>query len=68
MCIKLCKLCIHEQSITNQHIILFSWTDKNECSINNGECAQNCHNTYGSYYCSCDSGYVLSANKKDCDG
>ena len=45
-----------------------SFTDKNECSINNGECVQKCHNTYGSHYSSCDSGYVLSANKKDCDG
>ena len=34
--------------------------DIDECSTNDGGCQQHCHNTLGSYYCSCDSGWRLS--------
>lgn len=38
---------------------LFFLLDINECNLNNGGCNQKCHNTHGSYYCSCESGYNL---------
>ncbi len=31
-------------------------------------CAQNCHNTLDSYFCSCNAGYTLNANRHDYDG
>ncbi|CAH3190299.1 unnamed protein product, partial [Porites lobata] len=31
-------------------------TDVDECSVNKGGCNQFCHNTFGSYYCSCKNG------------
>ena len=43
-------------------------TDVFECGTNNGGCTQNCHNTEGSYYCSCDSGYTLDSDDHGCTG
>ena len=40
----------------------------NECSINNGNCSQLCTNTNGSYFCSCNPGYVLNGNNMTCNG
>ena len=33
--------------------------DSNECLLANGGCETNCHNTNGSYYCSCNYGFEL---------
>ena len=43
-------------------------TDINECSRGTDLCEHNCHNTIGSYYCSCDTGYFLTANGYSCHG
>ncbi len=40
--------------------------DIDECNSANGGCEQNCHNSYGSYKCTCDDGFKLSDNKHDC--
>lgn len=37
-----------------------------ECAINNGGCQHECHNTLGSYECSCHNGFTLHSNKHDC--
>lgn len=37
-----------------------------ECTLDNGDCTQNCNNTAGSYYCSCLSGYMLLDDRKTC--
>ena len=42
--------------------------DIDECAEGTDRCAQNCHNTIGSYTCSCNAGYRLNANGYDCDG
>lgn len=42
--------------------------DIDECNINVDGCDQNCHNTNGSYYCSCNSGYRLNIDNLTCDG
>ena len=53
----------------NYHVWLYlTATDINECNSNNGGCAQNCHNTAGSYNCSCNNGYYLAGNGKNCNG
>ena len=43
-------------------------TDINECASYNGGCSQTCFNTPGSYFCSCNSGYVLNINGHNCTG
>uniref|UniRef100_A0A8C3WW08 Metalloendopeptidase n=1 Tax=Catagonus wagneri TaxID=51154 RepID=A0A8C3WW08_9CETA len=42
------------------------FSDKDECSKDNGGCQQDCVNTFGSYECQCRSGFVLHDNKHDC--
>lgn len=41
--------------------------DYDECSVNNGGCAQTCTNTEGSYVCSCDGGYKLQNDGHGCE-
>lgn len=41
--------------------------DLDECRDENlNECSHDCHNSHGSYYCSCPSGLTLSENRKEC--
>ena len=49
-------------------LIPSSIVDINECGSNNGGCASTCHNTAGSYYCSCPSGCTLNSNGHACNG
>ncbi|XP_013407943.1 uncharacterized protein LOC106171955 [Lingula anatina] len=41
--------------------------DVDECSINNGGCAQGCNNLPGSFRCECDSGYQLGQDGITCE-
>ena len=41
--------------------------DINECEGYN-DCHHTCINTEGSYYCSCDTGFSLSADNRSCTG
>lgn len=41
--------------------------DINECSTGTHNCAQRCHNTAGSYTCSCNSGYQLASDGRSCN-
>lgn len=41
--------------------------DQNECDTANGGCSQNCMNTEGSFYCTCNAGYKLNVDKLQCD-
>ena len=43
-------------------------TDINECLFSNGNCSQACTNTNGSYFCSCQNGYMLSDDSMTCNG
>ncbi|XP_041119113.1 dorsal-ventral patterning tolloid-like protein 1 isoform X2 [Polyodon spathula] len=42
------------------------FSDKDECSKDNGGCQHDCINTIGSYVCQCRNGFVLHENKHDC--
>ena len=43
--------------------------DDNECLKNKGGCERFCHNTVGSFYCTCDTGYKIdTADNKTCIG
>nr|CAB3264299.1 Tolloid protein [Phallusia mammillata] len=41
-------------------------SDRNECAEDNGGCMHMCHNTVGSFTCSCRNGFVLHDNARDC--
>ena len=47
---------------------LFYLLDINECNTANGGCEHNCMNTFGSFECSCRTGYLLSGNGLNCTG
>lgn len=42
--------------------------DINECRMEIDSCSENCHDTVGSYTCSCNAGYTLNSNGFTCDG
>ena len=48
--------------------MVFIFLDIDECLINNGSCDHNCHNSDGSYTCSCSNGYQLNSDGHACDG
>lgn len=43
-------------------------TDVDECENENGECAQLCNNTVGSFLCACSDGYLLNMDGFNCNG
>lgn len=49
-------------------ILLCDPADIDECALSTHKCEQNCHNTAGSYACSCNTGYQLNADEHHCDG
>ena len=46
----------------------FFLIDINECSEETDDCAQNCTNTNGSYTCSCNPGFILDTDRRNCNG
>ena len=42
--------------------------DLDECTMGVHSCEQSCHNTPGSYSCSCEEGFQLRADKRHCIG
>ena len=45
---------------------IYSCSDINECSLDDGGCSQGCANTRGSYTCICKPGYQLGTDDKTC--
>ena len=44
----------------------FKILDIDECRQGTHQCSQDCHNSYGSYVCTCGSGFLI--NGKTCIG
>jgi hypothetical protein len=47
---------------------LFLLPTVNECESDNGGCAHHCVDTLLSYTCSCNDGYLLDADDRECIG
>ena len=47
---------------------LYTYSDINECLINNGGCHHNCSGSDGNYTCSCNNGYRLNSDGHTCEG
>ena len=60
-------LCNHTHTHTHKHAHTFS-PDIDECLLANGQCDHDCHNTIGSYYCTCQMGYLLLEDHRGCTG
>ena len=56
-----CKVTFWSEKYSIKFLIFYI-ADINECLPNGGlgPCAQNCTNTIGSFYCSCNTGYSIS--------
>ena len=48
--------------------LLKLYIDINECDDDTDGCEHNCTNTEGLFYCSCDGGFTLDTNGKNCTG
>ena len=65
---------VHETTIVvhNKHMCVTNSdtyiTDINECLDANGGCQQICSNFPGSYYCSCNNGFMLNEDNHNCSG
>ena len=46
--------------------LFWHFTEHNECLTDNGGCDDICINTEGSFECSCNTSYILAADKKTC--
>ena len=68
----LVQVSIAIQSLYNSSTLnclhLYKHLDTNECLTNNGGCHHNCHNSVGSYSCSCNNSYRLNSNGYTCEG
>lgn len=53
---------LHGQ-INNQSLLL----DINECAVSS-LCSHGCHNTNGSFHCSCPGGFFLASDRRNCIG
>ena len=62
-----CASHTHTYTRTHAHTHTFS-PDINECLLANGQCDHDCHNTIGSYYCTCQVGYLLLEDHRGCTG
>ena len=55
--------------VTNTHLINnYTYIDIDECTLQTDNCEQICHNTVGSYTCSCNTGYTESSDGIHCTG
>lgn len=57
---------VESQSIDNDFAMLNIYVDIDECTETARLCQQNCANTWGSYQCSCQSGYTLAPDNRSC--
>ena len=58
-----------EREKEREREVLFKWvsfSDINECIINNGGCSQFCNNSEGSYNCYCQQGFNLEIDGRTC--
>ena len=47
---------------------MFYVADINECTESVDQCEHSCHNTIGSYTCSCNAGWLLDSDAHTCNG
>lgn len=59
---------MHAACILHEYYI-FNFIDIDECvRFNNGGCEHDCHNSNGSFSCTCRAGYTLKKDHLSCAG
>ena len=54
---------------SSRNVLLFKFSDIDECTTDAEICSEVCVNTNGSFYCSChESGYKIAADGVNCTG
>ena len=53
---------------SSNDLIVRQWADINECEEEIDKCVHICHNNNGSYYCSCNNGFIIDTDGYSCDG
>ena len=61
-------ICVCKLLFILEELMTIYFSDVNECDESTDSCQQNCHNTNGSYECSCNAGYTLNPDGFSCDG
>ena len=59
---------IYNKSTLITFSCVYTFSDIDECLSNNGGCHHNCHDSDGSYTCSCNDGYQLNSDGHTCEG
>uniref|UniRef100_A0A8C3V0R2 Metalloendopeptidase n=1 Tax=Catharus ustulatus TaxID=91951 RepID=A0A8C3V0R2_CATUS len=55
-----------DNTVSKKGFKVHYFSDKDECSKDNGGCQHECINTFGSYMCQCRNGFILHENSHDC--
>ncbi|XP_075790641.1 tolloid-like protein 2 isoform X4 [Pelodiscus sinensis] len=55
-----------DNAVSKKGFKVHFFSDKDECSKDNGGCQDECVNTFGSYACQCRNGFMLHENGRDC--
>uniref|UniRef100_A0A8V0ZKP3 Metalloendopeptidase n=1 Tax=Gallus gallus TaxID=9031 RepID=A0A8V0ZKP3_CHICK len=55
-----------DNTVSKKGFKVHFFSDKDECSKDNGGCQHECINTFGSYVCQCRNGFKLHENNHDC--
>uniref|UniRef100_A0A8C8BCB8 Metalloendopeptidase n=1 Tax=Otus sunia TaxID=257818 RepID=A0A8C8BCB8_9STRI len=55
-----------DNTVSKKGFKVHYFSDKDECSKDNGGCQHECINTFGSYICQCRNGFMLHENGHDC--
>ncbi|XP_052655765.1 tolloid-like protein 2 isoform X2 [Harpia harpyja] len=55
-----------DNTVSKKGFKVHYFSDKDECSKDNGGCQHECINTFGSYVCQCRNGFMLHENSHDC--
>ncbi|XP_047925093.1 tolloid-like protein 2 isoform X10 [Anser cygnoides] len=55
-----------DNTVSKKGFKVHFFSDKDECSKDNGGCQHECINTFGSYVCQCRNGFMLHENGHDC--
>ena len=55
-------------SVIHEYSWVYNFIDINECKMSNGGCEHVCTNNNGSFFCTCNAGFILKNDTLSCAG